>query len=334
MRSLVRWSSDDLADIVAAGPSEVHRVAAEHHTIIITSPPGDVALNAFAAAGVIVAAVEPAAGSRQNATADLWLQESEVERFSHLVTDCPMAAVICARQLRLVEALDPHSLAGASRGLEAESLSYATLQSGPEFNAWLGRQPRRVRKPADQGRVTVRETAGTQGTHVEVELDRPRLKNALDAAMRNHLVEVLDALTHRTDIANITLCGNGSAFSIGGDLAEFGTVDSPTDAHLIRLATSLGNRLLNIGPKLHARVHGPTIGAGVELAAFADTVVAAPGTTFRLPEVAMGLLPGAGGTVSLTRRCGRHAAARLLLLDEAINVEQAQAIGLVDHVDT
>ena len=80
-------------------------------------------------------------------------------------------------------------------------------------------------------------------------------------------------------------------------------------------------------------VHGTCVGAGVELPAFAARVVADPETTFRLPEVGMGLIPGAGGTVSITRRIGRQQTACLALLGEAIDATEALALGLVDEID-
>jgi len=78
------------------------------------------------------------------------------------------------------------------------------------------------------------------------------------------------------------------------------------------------------------RVHGACIGAGVELAAFAHRVVADPGTEFRLPEVGMGLVPGAGGTVSIPRRIGRHRTAFLGIGGSALSATTAADWGLVD----
>lgn len=77
---------------------------------------------------------------------------------------------------------------------------------------------------------------------------------------------------------------------------------------------------------------GACVGAGVEMSAFADRVVAARGTTVRLPEVAMGLIPGAGGTVSLTRRIGRQRTALLALLGDAVEIDSPIVLGLVDEV--
>ena len=79
--------------------------------------------------------------------------------------------------------------------------------------------------------------------------------------------------------------------------------------------------------------HGPCIGAGIEVPAFAGSVLASPGTTFRLPELRMGLIPGAGGTVSIPRRIGRWRTAYLALSGAPIGIETAQAWGLVDGLD-
>jgi enoyl-CoA hydratase/carnithine racemase len=130
--------------------------------------------------------------------------------------------------------------------------------------------------------------------------------------------------------------GNGTNFSSGGDLAEFGDAKSPIDAHLARTTDSVPRLLLTlaarIGSGLEFRVHGANVGAGVELVAFAGRVVAAPDSTFRLPEVSMGLIPGAGGTVSITRRIGRWRAVRMMLTGMTIDARTALEWGLVDEV--
>jgi enoyl-CoA hydratase/carnithine racemase len=79
-------------------------------------------------------------------------------------------------------------------------------------------------------------------------------------------------------------------------------------------------------------VHGACIGAGVELPAFAGRVVARPDATFRLPEVSMGLVPGAGGTVSIPRRIGRERFAPWALAGETIDATTALSWGLVDEI--
>lgn len=74
------------------------------------------------------------------------------------------------------------------------------------------------------------------------------------------------------------------------------------------------------------------VGAGIELAAFANRVLAAPDTVIRLPEIEMGLIPGAGGTASLPVRIGRERTAYLALTGDPLTAEEALEWGLVDEV--
>ena len=87
-----------------------------------------------------------------------------------------------------------------------------------------------------------------------------------------------------------------------------------------------------LSDRLEASIHGPCIGAGIELPAFAGRVVAAQETTFRLPELAMGLIPGAGGTVSIPRRIGIHRTLYLALTGDVLDADTALAWGLVDEL--
>jgi enoyl-CoA hydratase/carnithine racemase len=86
--------------------------------------------------------------------------------------------------------------------------------------------------------------------------------------------------------------------------------------------------------RVTVRVHGSCLGAGVELPAFARRVVALPGTTFRLPEVGMGLIPGAGGTVSLPRRIGAGRTLLLALSGVTLPAHDALRWGLIDDIDS
>ena len=84
--------------------------------------------------------------------------------------------------------------------------------------------------------------------------------------------------------------------------------------------------------RIRAEVHGACLGAGVELPAFADRVVAEEDSFFGLPEVGLGLIPGAGGTVSLPRRIGRQRTAWLGLSGQRLDARTALDWGLVDEV--
>jgi enoyl-CoA hydratase/carnithine racemase len=214
----------------------------------------------------------------------------------------------------------------------AESATYSLLQAGPEHRRWLaGRPAPRGERGGwdDRGDERVRVTAGA-GT-LRITLTRPAVRNAVDAAMQRALTDALLVAAADPGV-RVVLDGAGPTFSTGGDLGEFGSLADPASAHVLRLARSPGRVLARLADRTTAVVHGACHGAGVELPAFAGRVVARPGTTFTLPEVAMGLVPGAGGTVSLPRRIGRRRTAWLALTGHPLDVATALAWGLVDAV--
>lgn len=211
-------------------------------------------------------------------------------------------------------------------GLVAESLAYAELQAGPEFAAWLAERGPATPAPSSDP-VRLRR----EGDHLTVTLHRPECHNAVDVAMRDALVEAF-ALVAADPALTVTLEGDGPSFCSGGDLREFGTFPDPATAHAIRLERLPARALAAVADRFTARVHGHCVGAGVELAAFCHRVIAAPDTSFGLPEVAMGLVPGQGGTVSLPRRIGAPRTAWLALSGRAIDAETALEWGLVDEI--
>jgi enoyl-CoA hydratase/carnithine racemase len=214
-------------------------------------------------------------------------------------------------------------------GLAAESAVYSTLQAGPEFAAWRAATPIRARPANDDPAVRVERT----GDRLSVTLSRPEVHNALDARMRDELLDALALAVADQSIMEVVLTGDGASFCSGGDLDEFGTRPDPATAHLVRLARSAGRVLATIADRVTAHVHGSCLGSGIELPAFAGRVIAHPDTLIALPEVRMGLIPGAGGTVSLPRRIGRHRTALLALAGFTIDAATARQWGLVDEVE-
>jgi enoyl-CoA hydratase/carnithine racemase len=234
----------------------------------------------------------------------------------------PGAAVTLAQLLR-VSATMP--IAGA---VVAESFAYSMLLAGSEFAAWLAAQPAR-RHHVDEEPVLVGTDA--DGT-ITITMNRPAVHHAYDAATRDALVDVLRGLTALPDPPRVVLRSDGPSFGSGGDLSEFGTTRDPVRAHAIRTARSAGLLLHSLGT-VTARVQGACIGAGIELPAFCHRVVASADATFRLPEVAMGLIPGAGGTASITARVGRHRTAYLALSGATLSATGAHRWGLVDAIE-
>lgn len=234
----------------------------------------------------------------------------------------PVAAVTLAQVLRL-SAGRP-----AEAGLAVESLAYSALQAGPEFARWLsGRQPR---APAPAARAPA-VVAGRDGSVLAVELNRPEVHNAYDRVMRDQLFEALSVAVADPGI-EVVLSGRGPSFCSGGDLTDFGTAPDPATAQLVRTSRSPARLLASLAARTTARLHGSCIGSGIELPAFARTVMADPGTRIRLPELSMGLMPGAGGTVSLPLRIGAPRTAWLAITGSCIDAATAVEWGLVDRL--
>ncbi len=256
-----------------------------------------------------------------------WVRVDDLDRslgeLAVAVDASPAAAVILVQLLRLSAGLP------IGDGLVAESAAYSLLQGGSVHRAWLGGRPPPDRNSDDEGPAVLLRR---DGEHLEITLNRPAVHNAYNAAMRDELVAALQLAGADPTITRVELRGAGPSFSSGGDLREFGTSQDPVLAHLIRTTRSPAVWLARVASHAVAVVHGSCVGAGVELPAFASTVIADPSTTFRLPEVAMGLIPGAGGTVSLPRRIGRQRAAYLAITGRAIDAATAQDWGLVDEL--
>ncbi len=212
-------------------------------------------------------------------------------------------------------------------GLAAESAVYSTLQSGPEFAAWRAARPRRER--VEEGEPVV---LGRAGGSLDITLNRPHVRNALNTAMRDALVEAFALPALDRSITEVHLRGAGESFCSGGDLDEFGSFPDPVTAHLVRLRQSVGRAIDSVADRVTAHLHGACAGSGIELAAFAGRVLAERGTRISLPELSLGLIPGAGGTVSLTRRIGRHRTTRLALTGEHLDASTALEWGLVDEL--
>jgi Enoyl-CoA hydratase/isomerase len=236
----------------------------------------------------------------------------------------PFAAAIAAQVVGMSPRLD------FEQGLLLESLGYSTLLASAAFRTWRSGHPATRRDEPEGERVALERR--DDGLHIR--LTRPWARNAVDARMRDALAEALAFAIEDPDEDPVTLSGDGPSFCAGGDLNEFGRAGDPGRAHVVRTLRSATGALHRIRHRATARVHGACVGAGIEIAAAAGRVIAASGAVFRLPEVGMGLIPGAGGTVSIPRRIGRQRACYMALSGAAVDATTALDWGLIDAIET
>jgi enoyl-CoA hydratase/carnithine racemase len=255
--------------------------------------------------------------------------ESVTDALTDLTQRCgrwPQAAAVCDDVLR---AVDPAGSVLA--GVITESLAYSTLQAGKEFARWLAE-----RGPAVMPDIANPVQAERDGGRLDIRFNRPQRHNAFSADARGALLEALEVARLDPSVTEVVLSGNGPSFCSGGDLAEFGTFADPASAHLARTRHSpallLDELTARLGRGCRADVHGQVLGSGLEMAAYCGWVRARRDTVLGLPELSLGLLPGAGGTVSVTRRIGRWRTAYLVLSGRRIDAATALRWGLVDEL--
>ena len=249
-----------------------------------------------------------------------------LDQLAGRVARWPQAAAVCDDVLRTINPDGP-----TLPGLITESLAYSTLQSGPEFARWLAeRGPATV--PVLPDPVIVERGRDD----LFVRFNRPSRHNAFSNDARAALLDAVEIAWLDPSVLGFVLGGNGPSFCSGGDLAEFGSFDDPASAHLARTRHSPALALDALTMRFHvgcrAEVHGQVLGSGLEMAAFCGHVACRPGAVLGLPELALGLIPGAGGTVSITRRIGRWRTAYLVLSGATIDPATALDWGLVDEV--
>lgn len=223
--------------------------------------------------------------------------------------------------VQLLRHMDPQNMPQA---LLMESISYSMLQASTDHQKWL--ETKRPSPPLPHGQVRAERT--DNGLHIL--LDRPDGHNQIDRHMRDALRELFELAALDDDIHHIRLTSTGRSFCLGAELSEFGTTRDPLTAHQIRLATLPAHAIAACAHKLEVHIQGACVGSGLEMAAFARHITASPQAWFHLPELAMGLIPGAGGCVSVSRRIGRHKAAQLILSGRRISADTALQWGLID----
>jgi len=287
-------------------------------SVVISGATADMA--APGALPIVVIAMAAPDGSGP-AHADVVVDEAGLEVVSATIAAAPIATTALSVLLRSQPTLDVEA------GLAAESAVYSTLQAGPEFAAWRAAA---THSPFADDHPTVR--VDRDGDVLTVWLDRPQRHNAISTRLRDDLTAALQLAAFDDSITSVHLRGAGASFCSGGDLGEFGSRPDPATAHRTRLSRSPARLIHQARERMVVHLHGAALGGGIEMAAFAGRVIAHRDTQIGLPEVSLGLIPGAGGTVSLPRRIGRQRTALLALTTKTIDAPTALQWGLIDEI--
>lgn len=171
------------------------------------------------------------------------------------------------------------------------------------------------------------ETRGRVGL---VTLNRPQTLNALNHALMRELMDALDAFDKNDSVGAIVITGSDKAFAAGADIKEMAgesALDMTRNDHI-----AVFGRIRTIRKPVIAAVSGWALGGGCELALSCDMIVASDTAKFGLPEVTIGVIPGAGGTQRLVRAVGKALAMEMILNERKLNAQEALHFGLVNRV--
>ncbi|MFD9321300.1 enoyl-CoA hydratase/isomerase family protein [Streptomyces sp. NPDC060053] len=164
-------------------------------------------------------------------------------------------------------------------------------------------------------------------------LDRPERLNAVDSETVDRLTRALNDLRDDDSVRALVVTGAGRAFSAGADLDEIESFTTPGRFRAFVGRLTEAYALLEDFPKPSvAAVHGFAFGGGLELALACDLRVAERGARLGLPEMKLGVLPGAGGTQRLPRLVPPAVAKQMILTGEPIDAERARELGLVNEL--
>lgn len=253
--------------------------------------------------------------------------EKEAHKIAANISKYPGTALILAQVLRATECVSVET------GIMMESLAYSTLQSGLEHQNWLTKRkkhcPFTYCCEANEEAIILRR----KGSQLFATLNRPARRNAISVEMRDAFQEMCDLVLYDETIHTLNINAAGACFSVGGDLQEFGLLSNPAEGHLIRSLRHPGRAMAGIANKTRFFLHSACIGSGIEIAAFAEHVVARRNSFFQLPELSLGLIPGAGGCISVARRIGRQRTAWMVYSGRKITATKALEWGLVDELN-
>ncbi len=162
-------------------------------------------------------------------------------------------------------------------------------------------------------------------------LRRPDKLNALSYAVEESLAAALASEELRTS-RSVVITGEGRAFSAGADVTEFREATPESILAYYRATGAVYEQFASLPQPTFSAIHGWCVGGGLELSLAADFRIADSTARFKLPEVAIGIIPSSGGTHRLVRLLGVARAKELVMLRERIDASEALRIGLVTEV--
>ncbi len=163
-----------------------------------------------------------------------------------------------------------------------------------------------------------------------VQLNRPKVLNALSTDLMGEVVEALFMLEDDRDVRVVILTGNDRAFAAGADIGQMVEATPIDQINDNRFRT--WKQLALITKPVIAAVNGFALGGGCELAMSCDFIIAGDSARFGQPEIKIGTIPGAGGTQRLTRAIGKSKAMLAVLTGEMMDAYEAESAGLVARV--
>jgi enoyl-CoA hydratase len=163
-----------------------------------------------------------------------------------------------------------------------------------------------------------------------VTLNRPQAMNALNNRLMGELMDALASFDRNDDIRVMVITGNEKAFAAGADIKEMAdkSIAEMMDSDHI----AVFGRIRTIRKPVIAAVSGWALGGGCEVALSCDMIVASDSARFGLPEVTIGVIPGAGGTQRLTRAVGKAIAMEMILNNRTLTAQEALQFGLVNRL--
>lgn len=169
-----------------------------------------------------------------------------------------------------------------------------------------------------------------EGFVATLQLNRPKVLNALNLELMVELVDTLEVLDKDDSVRSIVLAGSERAFAAGADITEM--ANATTIEMLMRDQFTRWDRVRKIKKPIIAAVSGFALGGGCELMMHCDMVVASETAKFGQPEILIGVMPGAGGTQRLTRAVGKTLAMEMVLTGRQITAEEALRAGLINKI--